>query len=213
MYVLPLIIWSGLSMAFFAGVFIPLMTRTMKDSMDINPDLDTDDKRSVAALFTFILLGVGEILGGIMFVGPIRDKYGNRIAYIVQMILTALAVANVLYYNNQDTYNWAAYSMCFFWGIQDSGINCLINCMLGFEFDDKTTPFGVFKFVQSLAIFGFSNVSSAVMSSNNSVGDQKKYILIYLLSAGIFGFLSMIAMLFFDFKPEETKDDKFNELS
>jgi uncharacterized membrane protein len=100
MYVLPLIIWSGLSMAFFAGVFIPLMTRTMKDSMDINPDLDTDDKRSVAALFTFILLGVGEILGGIMFVGPIRDKFGNRVAYIVQMILTALAVANVLYYNN-----------------------------------------------------------------------------------------------------------------
>jgi hypothetical protein len=45
--------------------------------------------------------------------------------------------------------------------------------MLGFEFDDKTTPFGVFKFVQSLAIFGFSNVSSAVMSSDNSVGDQK----------------------------------------
>ena len=44
LYVLPLIIWSGLSMAFYAGVFIPLMTRTMEDSLDINPDLDTDDK-------------------------------------------------------------------------------------------------------------------------------------------------------------------------
>ena len=98
-YVLPLIIWSGLSMAFFAGVFIPLMTRTMKDSLDINPDLDTEDKRSVQALFTFILLGVGEILGGILFIGPIRDKFGNRFAYIVQMINTALAITSVLFYN------------------------------------------------------------------------------------------------------------------
>jgi len=98
-YVLPLIIWSGLSMAFFAGVFIPLMTRTMKDSLDINPDLDTEDKRSVQALFTFILLGVGEILGGILFIGPIRDKFGNRFAYIVQMINTALAITIVLIYN------------------------------------------------------------------------------------------------------------------
>ena len=30
--------------------------------------------------------------------------------------------------------------------------------------------------------------------------------MIYLLSAGIFGFLSMIAMLFFNFKPEENDD-------
>lgn len=98
-YVLPLIIWSGLSMAFFAGVFIPLMTRTMKDSLDINPDLDTEDKRSVQALFTFILLGVGEILGGILFIGPIRDKFGNRVAYLVQMVNTALAITIVLFYN------------------------------------------------------------------------------------------------------------------
>ena len=83
-YVLPLIIWSGLSMAFYAGVFIPLMTRTMEDSLDINPDLDTEDKRSVAALFTIIFLGVGEILGGILFIGPIRDKFGNKVAYIVR---------------------------------------------------------------------------------------------------------------------------------
>ena len=168
LYVLPLIIWSGLSLAFYAGVFIPLMDRTMKDSLDINPDLDTEDKRSVAALFTIIFLGVGEILGGILFIGPIRDKFGNKIAYIVLMLETALAIAIVLVYNNNDKFNWMAYAMCFFWGFQDSGINCLINCMLGFEFADKTTPFGVNKFVQSLAIFGFSNVSSAVMSADNT---------------------------------------------
>ena len=185
------------------GVFIPLMTRTMEDSLDINPDLDTEDKRSVAALFTIIFLGVGEILGGILFIGPIRDKCGNKVAYIVLIIETAVAIVIVLVYNNNDKFNWMAYLMCFFWGFQDSGINCLINCMLGFEFSDKTTPFGVNKFVQSLAIFGFSNVSSAVMSVDNTTEEQKKYILYYLVSAGIWGFCSMTAMLFFKFKPEE----------
>ena len=46
------------------------------------------------------------------------------------------------------------------------------------------------------------------MSSDNSLEDQKKYIMYYLLSAGIFGFCSMIAMLFFDFKPEEKEGEK-----
>ena len=87
--------------------------------------------------------------------------------------------------------------------------------MLGFEFNDKygktdkVTPFGVYKFVQSLAIFGFSNVSGAVMSSDNSLADEQKYILYYLLSSGIVGFLSMIAMLFFNFKPEEKAAENF----
>jgi len=93
--------------------------------------------------------------------------------------------------------------------------------MLGFEFNDKNgntdkvTPFGVYKFVQSLAIFSFSNVSSAVMSSNNSTADEQKYILYYLLSCGIFGFCAMTAMLFFQFKPEETEGEEkdFNAMS
>ena len=43
--------------------------------------------------------------------------------------------------------------MCFAWGIQDGGMNCYISCVLGFQFDSKTTPFSVFKTVQSLTVF------------------------------------------------------------
>jgi len=53
------------------------------------------------------------------------------------------------------------------------------------------------------------------MSSDNSLEDQKKYILYYLISAGTWGFCSMVAMLFFKFKPEEEekkdKDEMYNE--
>ena len=40
----------------------------------------------------------------------------------------------------------------------DGFANCFINCILGFEFDSKILPFGVFKFVQSLFIFVFQLV-------------------------------------------------------
>lgn len=86
-------------MAFFSGIFIPLMTRTMSDSLETNPTLDTDDKRNVAALFTFILLGCGEIFGGVFFIGPIRDKMGNKAAYSVLIVITSIAIAIVLIYS------------------------------------------------------------------------------------------------------------------
>ena len=71
----------------------------MADSLDINPDLDTADKRNVQALFTIILLGCGEIFGGVFFLGPIRDKFGNKTAYSTLILLTICAVAIVIIYS------------------------------------------------------------------------------------------------------------------
>ena len=44
-------------------------------------------------------------------------------------------------------------AMTFIWGIQDGACQCLVSCILGFQFDSKTTPFSVFKSVQSFSIF------------------------------------------------------------
>ena len=57
--------------------------------------------------------------------------------------------------------------MAFTWGLQDSGLNCMIRCILGFEFDSKILPFSVFNFVQSLFIFIFQTVESVVMDDDN----------------------------------------------
>ena len=43
--------------------------------------------------------------------------------------------------------------MCFMWGVQDSGLNCIVRAILGFEFNSKILPFSVFNFVQSLFVF------------------------------------------------------------
>lgn len=138
----PLMIWSGLSMAVYAGIFIPLMIRTM--STTLSPL--SQNQQSAKALYTFSLLGVGEIIGGALFIGPIRDRFGNKTAYSIQSLLTILALSLVLIYSHLNTFSFLAYLMCFFWGIQDSGLNTLIYCVLGFEFEDKSTPFAVFKF-------------------------------------------------------------------
>ena len=52
--------------------------------------------------------------------------------------------------------------MTFGWGMQDSAVNNLINCILGFEFESQITPFSVFKFVQSIVVFAFLLLESLI---------------------------------------------------
>ena len=94
-----------------------------------------------------IMIGVGEMVGSVGAIGPIRDKFGNKIAVIVLIVLTAVGIAIVFVYNKRDVYDWSAYIMCLLWGIQDGGVNCFLNCTLGFEFKSKSTPFSVYRFV------------------------------------------------------------------
>jgi len=149
--IMPLIIWSAWSLNFFAAVFIILMVRCMKQShpdckiLPDAPDCWDDDKRNETALFAMTLLGAGEILGGTI-IGWVRDKTGNRIAIISEILLLLIGFAFVIVLNAQNKFGPFAYVMTFMWGIQDSGLNCLINCILGFEFDSKIAPFGVYKF-------------------------------------------------------------------
>jgi predicted MFS family arabinose efflux permease len=93
-----------------------------------------------------VLLGTGEIFGG-QCLGFIRDKMNNRVSLLAEILLCICAYAIVIIYNYNNEFNYLAYIMCFVWGFQDSGLNCLTRCVLGFEFESKITPFSVFNFV------------------------------------------------------------------
>lgn len=200
LHMVPFIIWSGCGASFMSGILVPLLVRTMKDprSRHMHPDLVTDNDRSRQALLTLTALGTGEILGGMFLIGPIRDSFGNRPAYTCQFTITILAIAAVSIYNHNNQYNFSAYIMCFLWGLQDSGTSCLINCLAGFEFSDKMTPFGVKNFVQSLSVFVCAQFCSFVIASKDP-----SYLLIYLLIIGCFGLSAIFLMLFFPFKPTQ----------
>lgn len=134
-----------MSLSVFAGVFISLMSRCMGNSLDLNPEFSEDSYKNKVALLTMTLLGVGEIFGGLL-VGGIRDSKGNRVAIISEMFLLAIGIGCVILLNERNKFDWVAYIMTFFWGLQDAGLNCYINCVLGFEFESKIAPFAVYKF-------------------------------------------------------------------
>ena len=56
---LPLMMWSAMSLAIYSASFVPLMTMGM-------PKDWSDDKQVQEATLATVALGVGEILGGIV---------------------------------------------------------------------------------------------------------------------------------------------------
>ena len=122
LHVLPMIVWSAMSLSVTGGILIPLMTRAMNNSY--NPILG--DRQNEIALFTMTFLGVGEIVGGPL-TGLIRDKCGNRVAYFFVITLIIGSVILVAVFNRKNNYDkgqWA-FPMCFVWGLMDSGVNTL----------------------------------------------------------------------------------------
>ena len=111
----------------------------------------------------------------------------------------------VLGYTIRYEYTLAfGFFMTFFWGIQDGGINCLINCILGFQFDSKTAPFSVNKFAQSLLIFAVICFESVLESKNDYL-----FYFIFELAFCILSWLSF--NFFFEFKKtgeQQTNYDK-----
>jgi len=91
------------------------------------------------------LLGIGEMTGG-QIIGFIKDKTNTKLALVVQIIITVSGLAILLIFNHNNTFGPLAFLMCFLWGFQDSGANCLIRSMMGTEFDSKLIPFSVFNF-------------------------------------------------------------------
>ena len=143
----------------------------MKNSTDDYPELADTNKQNELAFFIMALLGGGEILGG-NFVAFFRDKIGNKVAYVVQIILMIVAFCIIIVYNHKNRHGYLAYLMTFSWGFQDAGLNCLMRSLLGFEFDDQSTPFSVFNFVQSLFVFVCQIIQQQVM--NPDFSDQKQ---------------------------------------
>jgi len=77
-------------------------------------------------------LGCGEIIGSLIF-GRITDTCSNdKIILINVATLTVGYGFLILYGAIYDFSFYLAILMTFFWGVQDSGMNCLLNVVLGF---------------------------------------------------------------------------------
>ena len=111
---------------------------------------------------------------------------------MLEMFLTVAAVSLVLVMSESGKYNGLAFVMCFVWGVMDAGINMLLNCILGFECERKDTPFGVYKFTQSLfnCIFLFLG-GQVFMAKRDTVKEEETIYFYYILICGIFAWVPL----------------------
>lgn len=92
----PLWVWTAVSNSTISGVFVVLMTNTMKNdpaSKDWTPDHKTKQ-----CLLAMIGQGVGEILGALVF-GQVQDRFSNKITSMVCFLTTTCALIACLFYS------------------------------------------------------------------------------------------------------------------
>ena len=88
--------------------------------------------------------GLANIAGGIM-TGQLIDRFSIKTAIFVILCVTYLAVAFLITFILSKKWGFLAYFLCFTWGCQDASINIIMNTILGFEFKNKTVPFGAYR--------------------------------------------------------------------
>lgn len=120
------------------------------------------------------------------------------------MAQTAIAFALLFVYIAQFKFSVLAYFVTLFWGLQDSAVNNLMNCILGFEFESKILPFSVFKFVSSLFTFAFYGVESFIK--------EKRDYLIYAICMLVLSFSSLGLMYSFKFRKKGYIDEERKDL-
>ena len=109
---MPIIIQSAFNLAIQASVFVRLFFQTM------NSDYD-DAERSKLALLSMVGLGLGEIIGSLLF-GKLQDTARISTTIAVNMLSSIVAFTIVLSYISTYEYSFGySFSMTFFWGVYE----------------------------------------------------------------------------------------------
>lgn len=66
-------------------------------------------------MLAMVVFGLGELLG-CFFIGYIVDKYGSKLAALVDVLIIVLQTLLTLLFLWSNQFNWLAYAMCFAWG-------------------------------------------------------------------------------------------------
>ena len=131
-----MVVWSAISVSGYGGLLMPLMARAMQCSGDIHPDLARDsNKQNYLCFFAMIFLGFGEVFGGLAL-GYLRDNHGNKTTVVAEIVLLLITFILAIIFNAENKWHpGTGFMMCLAWGLQDAGVNNLIWCVCGFEFE------------------------------------------------------------------------------
>ena len=186
-YLLPQIVWTGMSLAFYTGALVPLIVQTTIPSEETGLKL---------ALLCMAVLGLGEIVGATL-IGKAIDTLQSKAISIFALASIAAQSALLLAFMLQDRFGPLAYLTSFAIGMQDSIVNTQTNRLLGFEFEDTVYPFAIFNFVQCLAVCFFLLLEGALSTNYSFVG-----------VFGLLGILFCSALFKFPYKRPQSSEEK-----
>jgi len=98
-----------------------------------------------------MMLGVGEITGGILQ-GKVIDHKGGRVGLLVVMGVLVATIAFTVIAHTIQEYNAFWFFTAFGWGLLDSCANTSANSICSSQFDSDIEPFAIFKFIQSFFV-------------------------------------------------------------
>lgn len=187
----PLMGAAAINIAIYSSVFVRMLVDTMDDITKWD-----DAEKTSNALLCMLGLGAGEIIGSLVF-GKVTDKLPFKTIIVINTITLTVGYGCLFLYG--AVYDFSFYLgvlLTFAWGVQDSGMNCLLNSVLGFQFESKTIPFSVYKFLQSLLIFVFICIEVATKS-------QKSYLIYFFICYVVSMAAWLILATQFTFKTKE----------
>ena len=86
MYLNLQLAWTGVSIAFYTAMLVPILILQQKDKTDLS-----DKEKTSYALYAMVNFGIGEIIGGLVM-GVFIDKFGSKCASVKNVILTMMMV-------------------------------------------------------------------------------------------------------------------------
>jgi MFS family permease len=192
-FLLPQLMWTGISIAVYTGLLVPIIFGSISDTVD--PNIEFSD-----SMFAMISFGVGEIIGGISM-GLIIDRIGTKTACFINIANVINCVSIVILYIMIDEYTWLAYLMTFAWGWMDSCASIHLDAILGFEFESSKEPFSIDSLFEALMVFTFQMIQSII--------ETQHQMLVYMCCLGVLGVLMTTSTLFFGFRSRNIKNEEF----
>lgn len=149
-WMLPQIIWTGGSIAYWSGLLTPIFTLILKTE---SPDMEEHEILE-KSLLAFVCFGVGQSISGIMM-GKVIDYSNSKKACLLNIAFMVLTFGVSVRNLTQLKFGAMSYVTCLVWGLQDGVVNTHCFQMLGFEFDTQSDPFSIFALVQGVSVFVF----------------------------------------------------------
>eukprot|EP00347_Sterkiella_histriomuscorum_P020663 403336944 len=149
-YLIPQIFYTGVSIAFYTGLFVTFIFKTL-------PSYYSESEQFSKSMSVMSLIGLGALFGTIL-IGYTYDKFGHKPASIQNIVILLVVALFVFAFGETREYNYQVFMMTLTWGMMDSSMATHCYSSLGIEFNDNPVGYALYNLFQSLAVLIFQMI-------------------------------------------------------